>query len=159
MGAMYAFPQLFLPKKAQDEAKVLLFSSYYFVLYKRYCLIFIYGWISEHVRLSESCVLIGYTSGQDHSVLILHWSPKKIINNLAIIYNEICSFLHLYWPQIPLSRYNTQKIPSPYIILTLHFIIDNAIKVTVPRIINIFTHSFNWIVPCSLEPLISLDHP
>ena len=44
MGAMYAFPQLFLPKKAQDEAKVLLFSSYYnFVLYKRYCLMFLYG--------------------------------------------------------------------------------------------------------------------
>ena len=40
MGAMYAFPQLFLPKKAQDEAKVLLFSSYYFVLYKRYCPVF-----------------------------------------------------------------------------------------------------------------------
>lgn len=51
MGAMYAFPQLFLPKKAQDEAKVLLFSSYYnFVLYKRYCLIFLYGWITEHAN-------------------------------------------------------------------------------------------------------------
>ena len=52
-----------------------------------------------------------------------------------------------------------KKIPSPCIILTSHFIIDNAIKVTVPKIINIFTHSFNWIVPCSLEPLISLDLP
>ena len=65
MGAMYAFPQLFLPKKAQDEAKVLLFSSYYnFVLYKRYYISDIFIWLNYWARkLSESHVLIGYTSG------------------------------------------------------------------------------------------------
>ena len=105
MGAMYAFPQLFLPKQAQDEAKVLLFSSYYFVLYKRYCLIFIYGCISEHARLSESCVLIGYASGHDHSGFptLIPQGNNTIIRPIRP-FNKICSFLqHLYWPQIPLG--------------------------------------------------------
>ena len=59
----------------------------------------LYGWIRERARCSESCVLIGYQSGQDRPILptrdVPRWSRKRKFS-FWLLYNK--SFIdHAGW--------------------------------------------------------------
>ena len=110
---------------------------------KFYCS-FLYGWIREWTRWRESCVLIGYPSGQDDGLFLparyfWRWSHKKKISFWLYkksLIDQACavkmavywphSFLHFYWLRLRLGQKKTRKQLGQYPVNLTSRLFNNA---------------------------------
>ena len=69
------------PKKVNNITLLLCAMSFLFIILRVSLYGVLYSWIHERARCRESCVLIGYPSGQDKPILstrdVPRWSRKK----------------------------------------------------------------------------------